>query len=132
MRWAAMIPILLAAALAAPSSLADMRWQKRVLLVAAPSADDPGVVAQRRALVGWDEGARERDLAIISVIGDRVDGASDSAAALRKRFRLPEGRFVAILIGKDGGEKMRSATPIAPEMLAETINAMPMRRAGQR
>ncbi len=131
MRWAAMIPILLAAALAAPSSLADMRWQKRVLLVAAPSADDPGTVAQRRALVGWDEGARERDLAIISVIGDRVDGASDGAAALRKRFRLPQGRFVAILIGKDGAEKMRSLAPIAPKVLAETIDAMPMRRAGR-
>ena len=127
-----MIPILLAAALAASSTIADMRWQKRVLLVSAPRADDPGMVAQRRALAGWDEEARDRDLAIVSVIGDRVDGATDTAGALRKRFGLPAGRFVALLIGKDGAEKMRSATPIAAGVVAETIDAMPMRRAGQR
>jgi len=127
-----MIPILLAAALAAPTTVANMRWQKRVLLVSAPRANDPDVMAQRRALAGWDAEARERDLAIVSIIGDRVDGTADSAGALRNRFGLPAGRFVAILIGKDGGEKVRSATPIAPEMLAETIDAMPMRRAGQR
>ena len=127
-----MIPILFAAALAAPSTIADMRWHKRVLLIAAPRGDNPGLVAQRRALAGWDEGARERDLAIVSVIGDRVGGSTDSAATLHKRFRLPEGRFVAILIGKDGGEKMRASRPIAPEVLAGTIDAMPMRRSERR
>ncbi|MGP7795870.1 DUF4174 domain-containing protein [Sphingomonas sp. CLY1604] len=124
-----MIPILLAAALAAPTTLAEMRWHKRVLLVAAPAADDAGIAGQRRALAGWDKGARERDLAIVTVIGDRVTGATDSAAALRTRHRLPRDRFVAILIGKDGGEKMRAGSPIPAETLAETIDAMPMRRA---
>ena len=66
-----MIPILLAAILAGPAKLAEMRWHKRVLLVSAPRADDPAVAAQRRALQGWDAGARERDLAIVRVIGDR-------------------------------------------------------------
>lgn len=124
-----MIPILLAAALAAPTTLAEMRWHKRVLLIAAPSADDAEIVGQRRALGGWDEGARERELVIVTVIGDRVTGAADSAARLRTRHRLPRDRFVAILIGKDGGEKMRSGKPIAAETLAETIDAMPMRQA---
>ena len=127
-----MIPILLAAALASPVSVAEMRWQKRVLLLAAPGTGDPGIGGQRRALTGWDREARERDLAIVTVVGDRVEGATDTAAALRRRFRLPADRFVAILIGKDGGEKMRSTQPIAAEMLADTIDAMPMRRAGQR
>ena len=127
-----MIPILLAAALAGSPTIAQMTWQRRVLLIVAPRAGDPALAAQRRSLDGWDAGARERDLAIVQVIGDRVDGAGDSAAALRRRFRLPAERFVAILIGKDGGEKMRSPRPIAPEILSETIDAMPMRRAGRR
>jgi hypothetical protein len=127
-----MIPFLLAAALAAPTAVADMRWQNRVLLIAAPSADDPGVIGQRKALAGWDAEARDRDLAIVTVLGDRVTGATDSAAALRKRHRLPTGRFVAILIGKDGGEKMRSYKPIPADTLATVIDAMPMRRTGQR
>ncbi|NYD89522.1 DUF4174 domain-containing protein [Sphingomonas melonis] len=68
----------------------------------------------------------------MTIVGDRVSGADDGAAALRKRYRLPAGGFVAILIGKDGGEKLRSAKPILPEVLAGTIDAMPMRRAGGR
>jgi hypothetical protein len=128
-----MIPFLLAAALApVPATVAGMRWERRVLLLSAPQSDDAGLAAQRRALAGWDAAARERDLAVVTIVGDRVSGADDGAAALRKRYRLPAGRFVAILIGKDGGEKLRSAKPIAPELLAETIDAMPMRRAGER
>lgn len=127
-----MIPILLAAALAAPSTIAEMRWQTRVLLIAAPRSDAPGLLDQRRLLAGWTREARDRDLAIVTVIGDRVAGSGDTAASLRTRFRVPQGRFTVLLIGKDGGEKMRSAAPIAPEVLAETIDAMPMRRAERR
>jgi hypothetical protein len=128
-----MIPLLLAAALApVPATVAEMRWERRVLLLSAPRADDAGLAGQRRALAGWDAAARERDLAVVTIVGDRVSGADDGAAGLRKRYRLPAGRFVAILIGKDGGEKLRSAKPIAAEVLAETIDAMPMRRAGER
>lgn len=127
-----MIPILLAAALGASPPIADMRWHRRILLVAAPRADYPRITGQRKALAGWDAEARARDLTIVTVIGDKVEGATDTAATLRQRHRLPRDRFVAILIGKDGGEKMRSAKPIAADVLAETIDAMPMRRAGQR
>jgi hypothetical protein len=128
-----MIPLLLAAALApAPATVAAMRWERRVLLLVAPRGDDAGLAAQRQALAGWDAGARDRDLAVVTIVGDRVSGADDGAAALRKRYRLPAGRFVAILIGKDGGEKLRSEKPIPSESLAGTIDAMPMRRAGGR
>ena len=130
-----MIPFLLAAALApapAPDTIAAMKWERRVLLLAAPDSDNAGLVAQRKALADWREAARARDLAVVTVIGNRVSGATDTAATLLRRYRLPTGRFVAILIGKDGGEKLRSDKPIAPEVLAETIDAMPMRRAGGR
>ena len=134
-----MIPLLLAAAFApapaadpSPATVAAMRWQRRVLVMAAPRADDPGLVAQRRALAGWDAEARARDLTVVTVIGDRVTGAADPAAALRRRYRIPLDRFTAVLIGKDGGVKLHEAGPIAAETLAGTIDAMPMRRAGER
>lgn len=41
---------------------------------------------------------------------------------------MEEDTFVAILVGKDGGEKYRSADPIAPQTLFDLIDAMPMRR----
>ncbi|MEG8026967.1 DUF4174 domain-containing protein [Sphingomonas aerolata] len=35
-------------------------------------------------------------------------------------------------MGKDGGEKRRSAHPFPAAVLERTIDAMPMRRAGRR
>ena len=36
--------------------------------------------------------------------------------------------FVVILIGKDGGEKLRSRHPLRVESLTKGIDAMPMRQ----
>ena len=123
--------ILLAAALAASPTLAQMKWERRVLIVAAPSAHDPALAEQRRILGSWTAKGEERDLTIVEIVGDQVRGAGDTAPALRRKFRLPAG-FTAILIGKDGGEKLRSAKPFPTAVLERTIDAMPMRKAGQR
>ncbi|MET4596269.1 MULTISPECIES: DUF4174 domain-containing protein [unclassified Sphingomonas] len=125
------MPILLAAALAASPTLAQMQWERRVLIVAAPSAQDPTLAAQRRILGTWTAKRDERDLTVVEIVGDQVRGAGDTARTLRRKFRLPTG-FTAILIGKDGGEKLRSAHPFPTALLEQTIDAMPMRRAGRR
>ncbi len=123
--------ILLAVALAASPTVAQMRWERRVLIVAAPSPQDPALAEQRRILGGWTAKGDERDLIVVEIVGDRVRGAGDTGPALRRKFRLPTG-FTAILIGKDGGEKLRSAHPFPTALIEQTIDAMPMRRAGRR
>lgn len=52
--------------------------------------------------------------------------------ALRKRFHVRPDAFAVILVGKDGGEKMRSDKPIPWETLEATIDAMPMRQTEMR
>ncbi|MBC3941856.1 DUF4174 domain-containing protein [Sphingomonas albertensis] len=123
--------ILLAVALAASPTLAQMKWERRVLIVAAPSEQNPLLAEQRRILANWKANSEDRDLTVVEVIGNRVRGAGDTAASIRRKYRLP-GAFTAILIGKDGGEKLRSAKPFPAAALEQTIDAMPMRRAGQR
>ncbi|MEG8033267.1 DUF4174 domain-containing protein [Sphingomonas aurantiaca] len=123
--------VFLAVALAASPTLAQMKWERRVLIVAAPSPQDPALAEQRRVLGSWTAKGEARDLTIVEVVGDQVRGAGDTAPALRRKFRLPAG-FTAILIGKDGGEKLRSAEPFPTKLLEQTIDAMPMRRAGRR
>jgi hypothetical protein len=122
--------MLLAAALA-QATIAQMKWERRVLVVVAPTAADPHLAEQRRILAAWRRESDARDLTIVEVVGDRVSGATDLASAVRRKYRLPAA-FTAILIGKDGGEKLRSPRPFPAAALAETIDAMPMRRAGQR
>ncbi len=125
------MPLVLAIALAASPSVAQMKWERRVLIVSAPAADDPALAEQRRVLAAWKSSAAARDLTVVEIVGNTVRGAGDPAAALRRKYRLP-ATFTAILIGKDGGEKLRSAKPFPAAALEATIDAMPMRKAGQR
>ena len=50
------------------------------------------------------------------------------ATDARKRFNIGPDSFTVILIGKDGGEKLRSSDPIPAQKLLDTIDAMPMRQ----
>jgi hypothetical protein len=126
--------LLMAASLMAtnPSSLAAMRWEKRVLLVSAPVVGDPLLIEQRRILHQWQAGAGERDLVVVEIVGATVSGADDAAGTLRQRYRMPAAEFAVALIGKDGGTKLRQKQPIASATLEATIDAMPMRRNGGR
>jgi hypothetical protein len=117
---------------AVAASVAEMRWQRRVLVVAAPDVNDPALTAERRALRGWHRQAEDRDVQVVEVIGDRVIGARDTAATLRARLRLPTARFGLVLIGKDGHIALRSGEQVTADELQARIDAMPMRRAGQR
>ncbi|TCP91990.1 uncharacterized protein DUF4174 [Sphingomonas sp. PP-CE-1A-559] len=125
------MPLILAVALAATPTIAQMKWERRVLIVSAPTAEDPALTEQRSILAAWKSSAAARDLTVVEIVGDTVRGAGDPAAALRRKYRLPAS-FTAILIGKDGGEKLRSAKPFPAAALEATIDAMPMRKAGQR
>jgi hypothetical protein len=120
-----------AAAMTVPS-LAEMKWQRRVLVIAAPSASDPALSAQRDALRGWQRGADDRDVQVVEVIGDHVTGARNPAAQLRTQLDLPAGRFALVLIGKDGTVALRSVKLVPAQALEGRIDAMPMRRAGRR
>jgi hypothetical protein len=115
-----------------PASISAMKWEKRVLLVSAPNANDPSLNDQRRIIARWRSGAAERDITIVEVVGNNVVGVSNSAAMLRQQYRLSTANFAVVLIGKDGGSKLRGTRPIAAATLEEVIDAMPMRRGGKR
>jgi Domain of unknown function (DUF4174) len=110
---------------AAPSfddPLAIYRAKARVLVVIAPSGDDDRLRRQRDLFAAMKPGAEQRDLALVEAVG-----TSDEAQMLRRRFGLDDG-FYAVLIGKDGGDKLTSSEPLGSEKLFPLIDAMPMRR----
>lgn len=114
--------------LAVPGNpLGDHLWKNRIVLVSAPSRDDAGLSAQRQIFARMGDAARERDLVLVEAVGD-----GERERAMRRRFGLPADRFAAVLIGKDGGPKLASATPLSAEQLLPTIDAMPMRRREMR
>jgi hypothetical protein len=116
---------------AAPT-IEQMRGNRRVLIVTAPAASDARLIEQQNVLISWKHEAENRDVTVVEVVGGQVHGARDSATTLRRTRHLPTSSFAVILIGKDGHEAIRSSKPLTGEMLSVRIDAMPMRRAGQR
>lgn len=108
-------------ALAAGDPLAPYRWTSRVLVALAPSGADAALAAQRRIFADLGAAARERDLVLVEATDDTPRGA-----ALRRRFG-GDG-FRAVLVGKDGGEKLSAAAPLGRDALFPLIDAMPMRQ----
>lgn len=95
--------------------------QRRLLVFAA--ADNPALATQRQLLSASSQDLRERDIVISEFIG-----SAPSAVANRKRYRIANTAFAVLLIGKDGGVKLRSTKPLQPERLFAIIDAMPMRQ----
>lgn len=49
-----------------------------------------------------------------------------------KKYNVTPDQFTLLLIGKDGGEKFRSAKPVEIETIFRLIDSMPMRQAEMR
>ncbi|WP_062114225.1 DUF4174 domain-containing protein [Aureimonas sp. AU40] len=140
MKWTLlMASMTLVAGLSAASAQSDLdalRWKNRILVLFAPSADDPAFVRQSRTLLADRKALAERELVVLGVAGDRVETlygdpkVRHEAGALRRHFgRAATSPFEAILIGKDGGVKWRRDALFDIGDLNAVIDAMPMRRA---
>ncbi len=114
---AALAGLALAAAIIALPTAGASQNARRVLLVLARTPDAPQVAAQRRELRRLAADGDDRDLDMVV------------AAAGRKGLLGRRGDFEAVLIGKDGGVKARSARVLSADALRATIDAMPMARA---
>ena len=112
--------------------LKQYQWEKRLILLFAPSAEEQAYREQVVVLEG-SEGLLERDLLIAHLfetgsgqLGDEVL-SEDEAAALRSEYEVGDG-FTFILIGKDGTEKRRSQEVVQVDDLFTQIDGMPMRQ----
>jgi hypothetical protein len=75
---------------------------------------------QQLSLLKQDSiGMAERDLVIITV----------EKEAEYKKYNVAPNQFTLLLIGKDGGEKLRSTKPVEVETIFRLIDSMPMRQA---
>lgn len=112
-------------------------WKKRPLVVFAGAAGDASLSKQRAIVAASRGGFAERDMVVVYVVGSEVSsdlgpGPGMSAAALRSRFGVGAGAFRAVLVGKDGGAKISSGSPLSAGTLFGTIDAMPMRQQEMR
>ena len=117
---------------AADKPLNAYRDKNRVLLVFAPTAQDPAYQEQTKLWQNEKAGFDERQLVMLPVVADGKKPAADPAGTLAKRFGIDAKTFAVVLIGKDGHDAYRSASPVTASVLYAAIDAMPMRRAEMR
>ena len=122
-----------------PTVLAQMRGCYRPLLVFAATADDPRLAIQRDALDRDADDMMDRFVLLVPMVESgkglrlpldasyAVLSAQEIAAA-RKRFGVAPGSFTVVLLGEDGGVKLRAGAPVPVERLNGLIDGMPMRR----
>ncbi|MGB3619484.1 MAG: DUF4174 domain-containing protein [Catalinimonas sp.] len=112
--------------------LAQHRWKHRLLLIFS-DVNHPDFAAQVGILDADPAGPAERDLRtfLLFAEGGRTPAGTplkpSQVIDLRRRYRVGAG-FTVVLIGKDGTEKLRRASPLPLEELYDTIDAMPMRQ----
>ncbi|WP_234815306.1 DUF4174 domain-containing protein [Mycolicibacterium duvalii] len=123
----------LGAASAAAAELSDYRWAQRPLLVFAPTDSDPRVVET----LGRIETSRcafvDRDMVLGLMVAEgtsTLDGHVVDAGESRRladEYAIAADDFAVVLIGKDGGEKLRINEVPDLQTVYTVIDGMPMR-----
>jgi len=119
------------------NKLDSYRWKNRLFLIFAGSIADENFRAQTAILTKNWEGCLDRDLVVFPMLkegkidfGEKID--DNEQKELREKYRVTPEKFKVMLIGKDGGDKMSSDTPISAAKLFSVIDTMPMRQAEMR
>ncbi len=123
-----------------PFTLQSMKNYYRPVLVFAPSVT-PEFQEQLRLLAAKKDQFAELDIVVLAlpltqdqptgVVFNKAQEAhmtEADAAAARKRFHIAPGSFTVLVLGKDGEEKLRSATPVPWQRIDDLIESMPGRQ----
>ncbi len=123
-------------------NLENYTWKNRILVINSSSIENPTFTKQNKALEKYSAEMAERKLMIFSVINKRVIITDfTKKAETHKKMDLNKSLsamlddsadFEVLLIGLDGGIKLKKKHPITAEHLFEVIDAMPMRQSEMR
>lgn len=117
-------------------SLDQYRWKNRLVVLIASSIDDPLLEKQLEIFRLDPAGLAERKLKVIQLSGGQIRYGFDEQSTWKKSendlyqdLKSTDENFEAILLGLDGGEKLRDQKALTLDRLFAIIDAMPMRRS---
>jgi hypothetical protein len=119
-------------AVAAADELGDHLWEHRPLLVFAPTDSDPRLAEtlSRIEATRCDFVDRDMVLGVVTPGDSTIDGQPLDAAESQElvdKFAVDGAAFNVLLIGKDGGEKLRVSDVPDLDAIYAVIDGMPMR-----
>ncbi len=95
-----------------------------VVVVAQPY--DPRALRQRAMLDSDPAALRERDVVVQTITPETARRARPELGV------AADASFAVLLVGRDGGVKLRRDAPVASSVIIALIDTMPMRRAEMR
>ena len=115
------------------AELSDYLWERRPLLLFAPAESDPRLVETMRRIEASRCDFADRDMVLGRIVTEgtsTLDGHvvdTSQAQRLVSEFGIGPDSFSVVLIGKDGGEKLRVANVPDLQAIYAVIDGMPMR-----
>ena len=115
------------------AELSDYLWERRPLLLFAPTESDPRLVETMRRIEASRCDFAERDMVLGRILAEgtsTLDGRvldTNQAQRLMSKFGISTDSLIVVLIGKDGGEKLRVADVPDLQAIYDVIDGMPMR-----
>jgi len=116
----------------------DYRWNKRPLFIFSPTGDREDYGKQLRDLSSRKNAIDDRDMIVHLVLEKGNSFAGDlplereAVRQLRDKFAVSPLDFLVILMGKDGGVKLRRKEYTAMSDIFDLIDGMPMRKREMR
>ena len=106
----------------APIDLDSKRWKKRLFVVYTPPDTPAAIKRQVRVWEEEDTGLDTRDLEFVHF------ESLEEQPEIARRYGIAPDRFTALLIGKDGAEKLRSREPLSPRRLYAELDSGVLRQ----
>ena len=113
--------------------LSQFQWKNRLLFLFAPNRSHPLFDVLQKSIATQQAEVADRDLVIFEILEsgtsrlDTSDLGPQVAQSLRDKFDVSPGRFVLILVGKDGSVKLNRQEQTRLGDIFALIDAMPMR-----
>lgn len=123
---------------AMPMDLDQFQWKNRLLFLFAP--DDENLIFKKfqTEIKSQTAEVEDRDLVVFEVLEkglsrmNRTQLERQVADSMRNRFKAPRQKFTLILVGKDGGTKLKRHAQTSLKEVFELIDSMPMRQKEMR
>ena len=118
--------------------LAGFQWKNRLLFLFAPDGNHPKFKKLQHDIAGQPYEVKDRDLVIFEILEQGASrmqtGVMDRQAAdsVRDRFGIAKNEFTLILVGKDGGVKLKRENYVSLATVFDLIDSMPMRQIEMR